>query len=44
MSHGRIALLDSTLRTNWFGQGKFALSKALFSSTKHNRVYQQKLF
>lgn len=41
MSHGQIALLDSALRTNWFGQPQFALSKALFASAKHNRVYQQ---
>lgn len=33
-SHGYAALLDSSLRTMWYGQGKFPLSAALQASAK----------
>jgi len=34
MKHGYVTLLDSSLRTLWFSQGVFALSKALHTSAK----------
>ena len=44
MKHGYITLLDSDLRTLWFGQGHFALSKALFTSARQRVYHKQEMF
>jgi hypothetical protein len=33
-SHGRIAMLDSDIRTAWYRQEPFALSRALLASAR----------
>jgi len=38
MSHGMVCYLDSFLRGQWYNQGQFPLSKALFVSAKQKKV------